>query len=52
MSQTEMPPAGRMLQMITGLWVSLTVGTLARLGVAVAVANGATTSDDVALRCG
>jgi hypothetical protein len=41
-----------MMQMITGHWVSQTVGTLARLGVADAIADGANTSAAVANKCG
>ena len=49
---SPMPPAARMMQMITGHWVSQTVGTLARLGIADAIADGAATSAAVAAQCG
>jgi hypothetical protein len=43
-SRDQLPPPARMMQMFTGHWVSQTVGTLARLSVADAVAAGANTS--------
>jgi len=51
-SPEPVPPAARMMQMITGHWVSQIVATLARLGVPDAVAAGAATSSAVAERCG
>ena len=51
-SHGDVPPPARMIQMITGHWVSQTVGTLARLSVADAVAAGAKTAAGVAKECG
>lgn len=44
----ELPPPARMLQMITGYWVSQAVGTAARLGVSDQLADGPKTSSEVA----
>jgi hypothetical protein len=43
-SQEQLPAPARMMQMITGHWVSQTVGTLARLGFPDAVAAGKSSS--------
>lgn len=48
----QTPPPARVMQMITGHWVSQLVGTLCRLGIPDALASGALASTDVAARCG
>jgi len=53
MSQaTELPPPARMLQMITGHWISQTVAALARLAIPDAVADLQLPSSDIAAKCG
>src|SRR5262245_19920343 len=53
MSQpTELPPPARMLQMITGHWISQTVAALARLSIPDVVADHQLTSADIAAKCG
>src|SRR5215831_14067359 len=52
MSQpNELPPPARMLQMITGHWISQTVAALARLGIPDAVADLQMTSSHIAAKC-
>jgi len=51
-SHDQLPAPARMMQMITGHWVSQTVGTLARLGVPDAIAAGKSSSAAVAKQCG
>jgi hypothetical protein len=53
MSQTnELPPPARMLQMITGHWISQTVAALARLAIPDAVADLQLSSSEIAAKCG
>lgn len=49
---TEMPPPARMMQMITGYWVSQAVGTAARLGLSDELASGPKTSAEIAAAVG
>lgn len=48
----ELPPLARMLQIITGYWVSQAVGTAARLGVPDQLADGPRKSSEVAKAVG
>ncbi len=48
----ELPPPARMLQIITGYWVSQAVGTAARLGVSDQLADGPRKSSEVAKAVG
>src|SRR5690349_14645588 len=53
MSQTnELPPPARMLQMITGHWISQTVAALAQLRIPDAVADRELRSSEIAAKCG
>lgn len=45
---TALPPQAQMMQFLTAKWVSPTLGVLAELGVADALADGPRTADDVA----
>jgi len=47
----ELPPPARMLQMITGHWISQTVAALARLGIPDVVADLQMTSSHIAAKC-
>ena len=44
----ELPPPARMLQLITGYWISQAVGAAAKLGLADQLADGSRSADDVA----
>lgn len=46
----ELPPPVRMLQLITGYWISQAVGTAAKLGLADQLADGPRSAEDVATR--
>lgn len=44
----ELPPPARMLQLITGYWISQAVGAAAKLGLADQLANGARSASEIA----
>jgi SAM-dependent methyltransferase len=46
------PPPAQVLQMMMGLWVSQILGVCARLGVADLIADGVSSSDEIAAKCG
>lgn len=48
----DLPPPQRMMQMITGYWVTQIVGTIAALGIVDHVAAGATDADAIARSAG
>lgn len=48
----DLPPNQRMMQMITGYWVTQIVGTIATLGMVDHVAAGAADADTIARACG
>jgi hypothetical protein len=49
-AMTDTSPSEQMFRMITGLWVSQAIGTVADLGIADALAGGAGTAAEVAAR--
>jgi O-methyltransferase domain len=49
---TPMPPFAQLYQLTTGAWVSQAISVAARLGVADAIAGGATTSTEIAAQVG
>jgi O-methyltransferase domain/Dimerisation domain len=48
----QLSPPARVMQMITGHWVSQLVGSLCRLAIPDALADGPLTSADIAKKCG
>lgn len=52
MNETSTPPQAAVMQMVMGMWVAQITSAIAQLGVADAIAAGATTADDIANRCG
>jgi len=48
----SLPPSAMVMQMITGHWVSQLVGTLSRLAIPDALAEGPLASAEIAKRCG
>jgi hypothetical protein len=46
------PPSAQVLQMMMGLWVSQILGVCSRLGVADLIADGVSSSEEIAKRCG